>query len=110
MPAIVESAESAELLAELTTLTGREDPYPRYDRLRAIAPLIRAEDGALVVTRYADCATVVRDGRLGHMPPDMLVDGPRHYLIKDVNTIRAVANDQGIELGLLGELANWVFE
>ena len=68
----MESAESAELLAELTTLTGREDPYPRYDRLRAIAPLIRAEDGALVVTRYADCATVVRDGRLGHMPPDML--------------------------------------
>ena len=72
MPAIVETAESAELLAELTTLTGREDPYPRYDRLREIAPLIRAEDGALVVTRYADCATVVRDGRLGHMPPDML--------------------------------------
>jgi cytochrome P450 len=68
----MESAESAELLAELTTLTGREDPYPRYDRLRAIAPLIRAEDGALVVTRYADCTTVVRDGRLGHMPPDML--------------------------------------
>jgi cytochrome P450 len=68
----METAESAELLAELTTLTGREDPYPRYDRLRAIAPLIRAEDGALVVTRYADCATVVRDGRLGHMPPDML--------------------------------------
>ena len=68
----METAESAELLAELTTLTGREDPYPRYDRLRAIAPLIRAEDGALVVTRYADCTTVVRDGRLGHMPPDML--------------------------------------
>jgi len=68
----METAESAELLAELTTLTGRDDPYPRYDRLRAIAPLIRAEDGALVVTRYADCATVVRDGRLGHMPPDML--------------------------------------
>jgi cytochrome P450 len=68
----METAESAELLAELTTLTGREDPYPRYDRLRAIAPLIRTEDGALVVTRYADCATVVRDGRLGHMPPDML--------------------------------------
>jgi len=72
MPAIVETAESTDLLAELTTLTGREDPYPRYDRLREIAPLIRAEDGALVVTRYADCAAVVRDGRLGHMPPDML--------------------------------------
>ena len=28
--------------------------------------------GALVVTRYADCATVTRDPRLGHMPPEML--------------------------------------
>src|SRR4029453_15335058 len=72
MPAIVESAESTRLLAELTTLTGRANPRPRYSRLPENAPLIRAEDGALVVTRYADCATVVRDGRLGHMPPDML--------------------------------------
>jgi cytochrome P450 len=72
MPTIVESPETTELLAELTTLTGREDPYPRYDRLREISPLVRAEDGALVVTRHADCATVVRDGRLGHMPTEML--------------------------------------
>ena len=33
---------------------------------------MRAEDGALVVTRHADCAAVVRDGRLGHMPTEML--------------------------------------
>jgi cytochrome P450 len=72
MPTIVESAEATRLLAELTTMVGREDPYPRYDRLREISPLLRAEDGALVVTRYADCATVTRDGRLGHMPADML--------------------------------------
>ena len=72
MPTIVESPEASGLLAELTTLAGREDPYPRYDRLREISPLIRADDGALVVTRHADCATVVRDGRLGHMPTDML--------------------------------------
>ena len=72
MAAIVESSEVSELLAELTTMTGREDPYPRYRRLRSISPLVRAEDGALVVTRYADCATVVRDGRLGHMPRHML--------------------------------------
>ncbi len=72
MPAIVESPETSRLLAELTTLVGREDPYPRYDRLREIAPLVRAEDGALVVTRYADCTAVVRDARLGHMPADML--------------------------------------
>ena len=69
---MVESAETGELLGELTTMTGREDPYPRYDRLREIAPLIRAPDGALVVTRYADCSTVVRDARFGHFPTEML--------------------------------------
>ena len=45
-----------------------------------------------------------------HMPPESLAGGARHYLIKDVTTIRDVAGEQGIELGLLGELANWVFE
>jgi cytochrome P450 len=72
MAAIVESAEAFELLDELTTMAGREDPYRRYDRLRVISAVLRAEDGALVVTRYSDCAAVVRDGRLGHMPADML--------------------------------------
>ena len=72
MPTIVESPETSGLLAELTTLQGREDPYPRYARLREISPLVRAADGALVVTRHADCAAVVRDGRLGHMPTEML--------------------------------------
>ena len=72
MPDIVESAEASRLLDELTTLTGREDPYPRYARLRAISPVLRAEDGALVVTRHADCAAVARDSRLGHLPKHML--------------------------------------
>ena len=60
------------LLGELTTMVGREDPYPRYRRLRDISPVVRADDGALVVTRYADCATVARDGRLGHLSLDLL--------------------------------------
>ncbi len=72
MPTIVASPEVSALLTELTTMEGRDDPYPRYERLRSISPVVRADDGAVVVTRYADCAAVVRDGRLGHMPPDML--------------------------------------
>jgi cytochrome P450 len=72
MPTIVESPEVNTLLDELTTLVGREDPYARYRRLREISPVVRAEDGALVVTRHADCSAVTRDGRLGHMPADML--------------------------------------
>jgi 3-hydroxyisobutyrate dehydrogenase len=45
-----------------------------------------------------------------HVPPASLAGGARHYLVKDVSTIREVAGEQGIELGVLGELANWVFE
>ncbi|WP_084557947.1 cytochrome P450 [Couchioplanes caeruleus] len=72
MTAIVESAEASILLDELTRVTGREDPYSRYRQLREISPLVRADDGALVVTRHADCVAVTRDPRLGHMPPHML--------------------------------------
>jgi cytochrome P450 len=69
---IVESQEVLTLLTELTTMVGREDPYPRYARLREISPMVRAGDNALVVTHYADCAAVSRDHRLGHMPAHML--------------------------------------
>jgi cytochrome P450 len=69
---IVESPEVSTLLDELTRLTGREDPYPRYQRLREISPVVRADDGALVVTRHADCVAVTRHPQLGHMPSHML--------------------------------------
>ncbi len=97
MPTIVESPETSRLLAELTTLAGRDDPYPRYDRLREISPLVRADDGALVVTRYADCAAVVRDGRLGHMPADMLAlvglaDWAEHPSLRSLFTSMLTAN------------------
>ncbi|GIJ67582.1 cytochrome P450 [Virgisporangium ochraceum] len=72
MSMIVQTDEVLTLLAELTTMVGREDPYPRFDRLRRIGPVLRADDGALVVTHHADCAAMVRDPRLGHMPPEML--------------------------------------
>lgn len=72
MTDIVESPEVSTLLDELTRLVGREDPYPRYRRLREISPIVRADDGALVVTRHADCVAVTRDPRLGHMPSHML--------------------------------------
>ena len=72
MADIVESPEVSTLLDELTTMVGREDPYPRYARLREISPIVRADDNALVVTRYADCAAITRDARLGHLPAHML--------------------------------------
>ncbi|BCJ52552.1 cytochrome P450 [Actinoplanes sp. NBRC 14428] len=72
MATIVESSEVSTLLDELTRMTGREDPYPRYRRLREISPIVRADDGALVITRHADCLAVSRDSRLGHIPSHML--------------------------------------
>lgn len=72
MDGIVDGPEVGKILDELTTMVGREDPYPRYHRLRQISPVVRAEDGALVVTRYADCTAVTRDPRFAHLPPDML--------------------------------------
>ncbi|MEU4236786.1 cytochrome P450 [Actinoplanes sp. NPDC026619] len=69
---IVDGPEVSALLGELTTMVGRDDPYPRYARLREISPMVRADDNALVVTRHADCAAVTRDAKLGHMPSHML--------------------------------------
>jgi cytochrome P450 len=69
---IVEGPEVSTLLDELTTMTGRADPYPRYARMRGLGPVLRAADGALVVTHYADCAAVVRNTAFGHMPAHLL--------------------------------------
>jgi cytochrome P450 len=69
---IVESPEVSTLLDELTRLPGRDDPYPIYRRLRQISPIVRADDGALVVTRHADCLAVTRNPQLGHMPSHMI--------------------------------------
>jgi cytochrome P450 len=71
-PEIVQTDEVLELLEELRTPVGRADPYPRYARLREISPIVRADDDALVLTSYADCQTVARDGRFAHMPADTL--------------------------------------
>ncbi|GID28501.1 cytochrome P450 [Paractinoplanes brasiliensis] len=72
MADIVESREVSALLEELTTLVGREDPYGHYARLREIGAFVRADDGTLIVTRFAECAAVARDHKLGKMPVEML--------------------------------------
>jgi cytochrome P450 len=93
---IVESPEVSALLDELTRLDGREDPYPRYRRLREISPVVRAGDGALVVTRHADCAAVTRDPRLGHLPAHMLElvrpDWADHPALRQLFTSMLVSN------------------
>lgn len=69
---IVANTEVDALLQGLTTAAGREDPYPAYARLRTIAPLASAPDGALVLTRYADCDALLRQPQCGRADPDAL--------------------------------------
>jgi cytochrome P450 len=66
------SAEADRLLFELTQPAGRADPYPCYEALRRTAPIARAEDGAIALTRYADCHAVLHDPRFGRADPDEL--------------------------------------
>jgi len=68
----VSSPEVDGLLLELTQPEGRADPYPRYQRLREIAPIARAADGVFVLTRFADCLAVLRNPHFGRSGPDVL--------------------------------------
>ena len=67
---VVTNPEVDSWLAALLTTDGRENPYPIYHRLRAMAPVAMAPDGALVLTRYVDCDALVRNPRCGHANPD----------------------------------------
>ena len=69
----VRSADVDQWLFELTQPAGRDDPYPRYEALRRTAPVALAEDGAIVLTRYADCHAVLHDPRFGRPDADELL-------------------------------------
>jgi cytochrome P450 len=57
-------ATADALLSELGTPEGRQDPYPVYARLRELAP-VHLSAGAAYLTRYDDCASVIRNAALG---------------------------------------------
>jgi hypothetical protein len=44
----------------------RADPYSGFRKLRETAPIYRTPGGLFVLTRFADCATVLDDHRWGH--------------------------------------------
>lgn len=54
---------SAELLFNPFDTAYRADPYPRFSRLRELEPVHQSPFGFLVLSRYADCASMLRDPR-----------------------------------------------
>jgi cytochrome P450 len=65
MPAICDVDADNVLLRLLLTPEGRADPYPLYRELRDTAPVLRSSFGPVVLSRYEDCMTALRDPRLG---------------------------------------------
>jgi len=62
----VSAVDAEALLLELVaTPEGRADPYPRYARLRAEAPVHRSGFGFWALTRYDDCQQVLRHPGVG---------------------------------------------
>ena len=60
------SADADALLGELLlTPEGRRDPYPRYRRVREVAPVHCSGLGFWVLSRYDDCQQLLRDPRFG---------------------------------------------
>ncbi len=91
MSTVVATSEVHELLDELTTFEGRQDPYPTYAALRRLAPVARAADGVLVLSRYADCHALLRHPQLGHGDPDAvpipgLADWRDHTAVRQFRT------------------------
>jgi len=52
-----------EVLRLLVGTTHRDDPYPVYRRLLAEDPVHKTPFGMLVLSRYRDCAAILRDPR-----------------------------------------------
>ena len=59
------SPAEAVVLELFRTPEGRMDPYPRYHRLRELAPVFHSDTlHAWLLTRYDDCKSALRDPRL----------------------------------------------
>ncbi|MBU1801893.1 MAG: cytochrome P450 [Actinobacteria bacterium] len=62
----METRPAEQLLVDvLLTDHGPCGPYDAYRRLRELAPVLVTTSGALVLTRYDDCASALRDPALG---------------------------------------------
>ena len=70
--ALAGNRRAGELLAALAKPDGRADPYPLYNRLRALGPAVVTPGGSLVVTGYRECSALLRDHRLRKTPERML--------------------------------------
>ncbi|MGX1971319.1 cytochrome P450 [Streptomyces kronopolitis] len=94
----VDATAALPSLQDLLDPRHQADPYPLYSRWRARTPLARLDEQLMVLTRYDDCAAVLRDGRFGH--PE--ADDPR-FAERDRPSLAVLVDDEGHPVrGFLG--------
>jgi len=76
----------------------RANPYPHYAQLRAADPVHRSPFGLIVLTRYDDCAKVLRDARFS---ADMEANASTEQIGLFGNQEQAEARDEGFNESLL---------
>ncbi|HEX9336054.1 MAG TPA: hypothetical protein VF892_09210, partial [Pseudonocardiaceae bacterium] len=64
MTTSVNLAGHLDVMARLASNEGRADPYPIYAWLREHAPVYRGAFGAVLLSRYDDCAFVLKNAQL----------------------------------------------
>lgn len=94
----VDATAALPSLQDLLDPRHQADPYPLYSRWRTRTPLARLDEQLMVLTRYDDCAAVLRDGRFGH--PE--ADDPR-FAARDRPSLDVLVDDEGRPVrGFLG--------
>ncbi|WP_262287257.1 cytochrome P450 [Micromonospora sp. MA102] len=63
--------DPADALALLMSPSGRVDPYPTYERLRAHGTVVQAGPVFYVVTGYTEADAILRDARFGVMDDNL---------------------------------------
>lgn len=66
------STDSARIITEVLdgiySESGRANPYPLYDRLRALGPVVTAPNGTILISGYAEQLAFMKDHRLKKHP------------------------------------------
>lgn len=88
-PTVRGSAPAEELFMSIMAGGEGPDPYDAYRRLQALAPVLRTQSGALVLTRYEDCDVALRHRSLGKA--QLPLAARRGASMQDEPTLRALA-------------------
>ena len=95
-------------LAEIfLTPAGNDDPYARYSVLHERSPVTLSGDGGIVLVRYHDCQSVLRDNRMGkNFDPTREIPGAGAHDTELVAYRRKLAEQRNRDWSLMAALVD----